>query len=242
MKEANTIFQDISVRRRVIITVVVFTMLTIAIGLYSLIAIVETNKRLNKSVVEGATMAKAIDTARLAEVHFKIQVQEWKNILLRGNDKALFDKHLSAFNEESRQVNNHLQSLSQLTVTIGISAAQIDKAIKDHEALGQQYIQALREYKESDLKSAVLVDKKVRGIDREPTEQIDTLVITIKNLAGKRLKETETIAKTQLEAYQSFSYFLVFLVLIGVCFGVFNAWSIVKDLPKEENGSEREEN
>ena len=185
MKEANTIFQDISLRRRVIITVAVFTMLTVAIGLYSLIAIVETNKRLNKSVIEGGTMAKAIDTARLAEVHFKKQVQEWKNILLRGNDKGLFDKHLAAFNEEDRKVNEYLQSLSRIGAIAEMHATQIEKAIKVHRELGDQYRQALKEYKASDLKSAVLVDQKVRGIDGSRPNRSTPLSSPLKTLREK---------------------------------------------------------
>jgi len=238
MKEPNTILQEISVRRRVIITVGIFTVLTIVIGLYSLIAIVETNKRLHKSVLEGQMMIKATDTARLAEVHFKKQVQEWKNILLRGNEGDLFDKHLRAFDNEDRQVNEYLQSLADTATTMGLSVPDIAIAIKTHKKLGEQYRDALKQYNPSDLKSAVIVDKSVRGIDREPTDQIDAIVVIIKAQADKRLKATETVAKTQLEAYQSFSFFLIFLVLAGVCFGIFNARSIIKDLPPEENGSD----
>ena len=243
MKELNPLFQYISLRRRVIITVGIFIVLTIVIGLYSLIAIVETNKRLHKSVLEGQVMAREIDTARLAQVHFKKQVQEWKNILLRGNDKDLFEKHLRAFNEEDRRVNEYLQSLSYMATTTGLSVPNIAEAIKIHQKLEYQYREALKEYKQSDLKSAIRVDRKVQGIDREPTDQIDAIVDIIKTQADKRLKDTETLAKTHLEAYQGFSYFLIFLVIAGVCFGIFNAWSITKDLPPEENGNspEREE-
>jgi methyl-accepting chemotaxis protein len=240
MKEPNTFFQDISLRRRVIITVGIFTILTIVIGLYSLIAIVETNKRLHKSILEGQVMIKATDTARLAQVHFKKQVQEWKNILLRGNEHDLFDKHLRAFDNEDRRVNEYLQSLSDMTTAVGLSVPEIANAIKIHEILGEQYRDALKNYTPSDLKSAVLLDKSVRGIDREPTDQIDAIVGTIKAQADKRLKATETVAKTQLEAYQSFSVFLIFLVLLGVCFGIWNARSIIKDLPPEENGNDSE--
>jgi len=240
MKELNPLFQYISLRRRVIITVGIFIVLTIVIGLYSLIAIVETNKRLHKSVLEGQVMAREIDTARLAQVHFKKQVQEWKNILLRGNDKDLVEKHLRAFNEEDRLVNKYLQSLSDMATTTGLSVPNIAEAIKIHQKLEYQYREALKEYKQSDLKSAIRVDKKVQGIDREPTDQIDAIVDIIKTQADKRLKATETLAKTQLESYQGFSYFLIFLVIAGVCFGIFNAWSITKDLPPEENGNSPE--
>ncbi len=234
MKEPNTWFQDITIRRRVIISMGMFTALIVAVGLYSLIAIVETNTRLHQSVLEGQRMANAIDTARRAQVHFKKQVQEWKNILLRGNDQALFDRHLNSFNEEDRKVNEYLKSLSQIASGTGMSVPRIANAMKVHEQLGNQYREALKQYNQSDLKSAVLVDQTVRGIDRAPTDEIDAIVLTIKDLAEKRLSETEKISKTRLEAYQSFSYFLIFLVLAGVCFGIFNAWSISRDLPPEE--------
>jgi methyl-accepting chemotaxis protein len=242
MIEPNTFFQDISVRRRVKITVGIFIVLIVVIGLYSLIAIVETNNRLHKSVLEGQMMVKATDTARLAEVHFKKQVQEWKNILLRGNEQDLFDKHLRAFDEEDRRVNEYLQSLYDMAANIGLSVPEIAEVIIIHKKMGDQYRNALKEYKKSDLQSAVRVDKKVRGIDREPTDKIDAIVDIIKAKAAKRLKDTEMISKTQLEAYQSLSYFLIFLVLAGVCFGIFNARSIAKDLPPEEdsNSTERE--
>ena len=231
MREPNTIFQDISLRRRVIISIGILTMLIIAIGLYNFIVILESNQQFHKSVLEGRTMANAIDTARLSQVHFKKQVQEWKNILLRGNDKDLYDKHLIAFDEEDRKVNEYLKSLSQIASSAGMSVPQIANAIKVHEELGRQYREALKKYYQFDLKSAVLVDKSIRGIDRKLTDDIDTIVGIIKNLAEKRLKETEMIANTQMEAYQALSFFVIFLIIAGLGFCIFNSWSITKDLP-----------
>lgn len=231
MKEPHTIFQDISIRRRVVISLGISAVLIIVIGLYGLIAIVESNQRLHKSVIEGQTMVNAIDTARLSQVHFKKQVQEWKNILLRGNDKDLYDKHLIAFNEEDRKVNEYLKSLSKIASSEGMSVPQIANAIKVHEDLGRQYRESLKKYYQFDLKSAVLVDKSIRGIDRKLTDDIDAIVGIIKNLAEKRLKETEMIANTQMEAYQALSFFVIFLIIAGLGFCIFNSWSITKDLP-----------
>ena len=231
MKEPHSIFQDISIRRRVIISLGISALLIIVIGLYGLIAILESNQRLYKSVLEGQTMINAIDTARLSHVHFKKQVQEWKNILLRGNDKDLYDKHLIAFNEEDRKVNEYLKSLSQIASSAGMSVPQIANAIKVHEELGHQYREALKKYYQFDLKSAVLVDKSVRGIDRKLTDDIDAIVGIIKNLAEERLKETEMIANTKMEAYHALSFFMIVLIIAGLGFCIFNAWSITKDLP-----------
>jgi methyl-accepting chemotaxis protein len=235
MKEPHTIFQDISIRRKIIISMGMLTMLIIVIGLYNFIVILDFNQHFHKSVLEGRTMANAIDTARLSQVHFKKQVQEWKNILLRGNDKDLFDKHLRVFNEEEQKVNEYLKSLSQIASSSGMSIPQIADVIKVHEKLGHQYREALKKYKQSDLKSAVLVDKSIRGIDRQMTDDIDTMVLIIKNISEKRLKEMEVTVKTKLEAFQALSFFIIILVIVSVGFGIFNAWSITKDMPSEEN-------
>ena len=234
MRELNTFFQDISVRRRVVITVGIFSVLIIVTGLYGLLAIIETNHRLHKSILEGQKMIKTVDTARLAQTHFKKQVQEWKNILLRGNDLKLHDQHFRAFENEERLVKENLLLLENMTDSLKFVVPQIRDAIKVHERLGDQYRKALNSYKASDLKSAVVVDKIVRGIDRDPTDRIDEIVDSIKRQADTRLLETEMLAKTKVESYQGLAFFLVFLVLAGIGFGVTSAYSIIHDLPSEE--------
>jgi len=233
MNGPDTSFQEISIRRRILITVGIFTVLTIVIGLYGLLAIKETNKRLHDSVIEGQEMIKTVDTGRLAQVHFKRQVQEWKDILLRGNDRRLYELHARAFDDEDRQVNEYLQTLSRMATRMGLSIPEISEVITIHKQLGHVYRDALGHYNPSDLKSAVLVDKMVRGIDREPTDKIDAIVSILKTKANDRLNASETLAKTQLDAYRSFSAFLMVLVLAGVGFGIYNARSIISDLPPE---------
>jgi methyl-accepting chemotaxis protein len=238
MRGPSTFFEEISVRRRVIITVGIVTVLTVVIGIFGLIAVLETNKRLHQSVLEGQAMIRTVDAARLAQVHYKRQVQEWKNILLRGNDRQLYERHLRAFDDEDRRVKAHLQALSEMAAAAGVSVPEIEEAVRVHDRLGVRYREALKDYRRSDLKSAVLVDQRVRGLDREPTRQIDAIVAEIERQAGLRLAATETVAKTQLHIYQSLSVFLIFLVVLGVCFGISNARSIVRDLPPDETGVE----
>lgn len=116
-----------------------------------------------------------------------------------------------------------------------MTVPQIADVMKVHEELGHQYREALKKYNQLDLKSAVLVDKSIRGIDRKLTDDIDAVVGMIKTLAEKRLKETELMAETKVDAYQVLSLFLVFLIIAGVGFSVYNARSITKELPSKDN-------
>jgi methyl-accepting chemotaxis protein len=182
-----------------------------------------------------------VDTARLAQVHFKKQVQEWKDILLRGNDPSLFEKHLKAFKEEERLVNEYLHSLEKMTDTMDAIPLQIRELLTIHEQLRGKYEEALISYNHSDLRSAVVVDKMVRGIDREPTDRMDTTLTTIRQLAEKKLTETEMLATTTLHAYQSLAVFLTILVFMCVFFGIFMAMSILNDLDREVQKEDRED-
>jgi methyl-accepting chemotaxis protein len=234
MRELNTFFQDISIRRRVVITVGIFSVLIIVTGMYGLLAIIETNHRLHKSILEGQIMIKTVDTARLAQTHFKKQVQEWKNILLRGNDQKLYEQYFKSFENEERLVKENLLLVEKMADSLKFVVPQIRETIKVHERLGNQYREALNSYKSADLKSAVAVDIMVRGIDREPTDRIDEIVDSLKRQADKRLLEMELLAKTKVESYQGIAFFLVFLVLAGIGFGVTNAYSIINELPADE--------
>ncbi|RIX68135.1 methyl-accepting chemotaxis protein, partial [Acidovorax cavernicola] len=70
---------------------------------------------LNQSLATYATTVKANhdserDVADMA-LAFKMQVQEWKNVLVRGTDPKALERHWSAFNQLSRDVDESSRKL-----------------------------------------------------------------------------------------------------------------------------------
>ncbi len=124
-------------------------------------------------------LAQAIDIARSAQVEFKIQVQEWKDTLLRGNDPASFDKYSKAFVKGGETTRGELQKLNTLLARLDLKTPLVEEAIATQNELVKRYLSALQKYDTANQDSAHVVDALVKGIDREPTRKINDIVAFI---------------------------------------------------------------
>jgi methyl-accepting chemotaxis protein len=128
---------------------------------------------------------KSIDTARSAQVNFKKQVQEWKDLLIRGNDQKNFDHYLDLFKRDHAALLTDFQELNKLMQKLGIPTASVEKAVQVHGELFTAYLNALKEFKHDDELTGKKVDALVAGIDREPTKAIDDIVENIIAIGDK---------------------------------------------------------
>lgn len=64
----------------------------------------QNQKKLN----EIQTYNQLTDDVRQAQINFKIQVQEWKNTLIRGNEKEDFEKYYELFSNQQQNVQKQL--------------------------------------------------------------------------------------------------------------------------------------
>lgn len=149
-----------------------------------------------------------VNTARKAQVTFKIQVQEWKNILLRGHDAAQFAKYRAAFQEEHEKVSRLLAELKSLNDSPAITAS-INELTASLDQLQTKYLTALDAFDSRDAESATRVDSAVKGMDREPTRLMDTLVDSVEK---ERRAEEEGMV-------QRFYILFALLLVAGVAIG-----------------------
>jgi methyl-accepting chemotaxis protein len=104
-----------------------------------------------------------------ATVEFKTQVQEWKNILLRGNDTKSFDKYSASFDKSEKNVQALLSNVFDLMRQLGMDVGVAEGLIAAHKELGLKYREALRTFEHSDPEAGKTIDSLVSGIDRAPT-------------------------------------------------------------------------
>lgn len=166
-----------SLRGRILVafTVAVFLLLCgAAVGAYGLIQSLASYR------VEVADLKASESAVLQAETHFKIQVQEWKNVLLRGKDPVKLEKYWKGFEEEEADVAGHAKAL-HASLPAGKARELIGEFVVSHQKLGDGYRKGLAAFKESGADSAA-GDKAVSGIDRAPTETLNKAVKEIAQL------------------------------------------------------------
>lgn len=138
------------------------------------------------------TSARQADLARVTQVDFKKQVQEWKDILLRGHTPEDLTKYTKLFRDAETRVHANALALSR-QVQDPEASRLLGEFIARHDVLGKKYQGAYDLYvgRDFDFKTA---DKMVRGMDRQPTDLFDQVVARLVVTAEQSAREQQRIA------------------------------------------------
>jgi len=131
--------------------------------------------RLNQSLdIYGTTVQANVANERAVAdmlVAFKVQVQEWKDTLLRGKDPARLEKHWSAFEKQERIVDDLAKKLID-TLPAGDSKSLVEKFAQAHVTMGAGYRKGFDAFKAAGFDPAA-GDAAVAGVDREPAKLLN---------------------------------------------------------------------
>jgi methyl-accepting chemotaxis protein-1 (serine sensor receptor) len=128
-------------------------------------------QQLNSSIDTYRGAIAASGNAQAAEAllaHFRKQIQEWKNTLLRGKDEAEREKYWKAFQKAEAEVDQQVGELLQ-KMPAGEARELVDSFGKAHRQMGADYRAGFEQFAAAEFDSSA-GDKAVKGKDRAPAD------------------------------------------------------------------------
>ena len=158
-----------------------------------------------------------------ANLQFKVQVQEWKNVLLRGKQPADLAKYWGQFEDRQRDVQN---ILGQLASQKGIEPSlktRIERLREEHRQLGTSYQKGRDAYVAAGGDSTA-GDNAVKGVDRATSDQMSELVAELRQQGNQQ----STLISTNAER----TVWLGLLVMLasGLLIGLLSLWLVNRNL------------
>lgn len=147
-----------------------------------------------------------------SSISFKTQVQEWKNILIRGNDSENFEKHSTRFSKEETLVQENLSKAIALQKAEGEEFDDFVKLKNEHLVLGENYRNALKSFIATEPDSGKKVDKLVSGMDRAASEQMNNLAEKTSLIFSQYLKE---FSQKSEKAYKNIIMLMLYISVIA---------------------------
>jgi len=156
--------------------------------------------------------------ARDIQVPFRTQIQEWKNILLRGSKVEAFKKHVEGLKKHNVEVTEAIATLRK-EIKDPEASKMVEKFNEDYASLSAAYSKGLEMFAAAQGKNPDEVDAVVKGKDRGPAEALNQIVA----LLGKKVdaaRATEKAAVVRGELLAGVSGLVCFTVVGVLCFFV----------------------
>ncbi|HDR8926347.1 TPA: HAMP domain-containing protein [Burkholderia vietnamiensis] len=142
-------------------------------------------------------------------IEFKLQVQEWKDTLLRGKQPEMLDKYWHAFETRERAVDTlAAQLVKQLPP--GDSRTLVEQFARAHAAMGDGYRRGFDAFKAAGFEPSA-GDAAVAGVDRTPAALLER--------AAKVIAEQSAAVSAQASrdaSYASVTSVVLMLIVLGI--------------------------
>lgn len=145
---------------------------------------------------------------------FKTQVQEWKNVLLRGRDDNARDKYWQAFQSVESEVQSKAQQLAQ-TLPAGPARDKVSAFASSHQTMARAYRDGFEKFRAAGF-DHLAGDAAVKGIDREPAKLLQESVELITADTTAFASQTEQAAQQIVQVMLPVVFVLVLAIAATV--------------------------
>lgn len=194
----------------------ILALITVALLIIGVIAVI-SNVMLSSQINRYQKLIEVENSAAsqigAVNLQFKTQVQEWKNVLLRGHQAEDREKYWAKFVQQHELVQQLATDILSLNLSASIENQvrefkQIHASLLSKYEIGKQaFVDASFDHKKG--------DSAVRGIDRAPAKTLETLVKDIQ----KQLNDKNAVLESQANQSKWMAIFAIFAsVVISIIF------------------------
>ncbi|MCZ6673536.1 MAG: response regulator [Verrucomicrobia bacterium] len=177
--------------------------------------------------LEGDQMDDAVHLAMEVEIDFHMQMENWKNLLLRGSDPEMFDLYVKQFERFDASIQADLTELLSMGHFLEYPMDNLRLLNQAHRQIGVQYRAALKNFNPQDPLSYIQVDQEVFKLSRQPADQI-TLLVDSMHLHARTIKAASE--KNMKAVAKKITYFSLISVVFGISLSAF----LIIDRSKKE--------
>jgi len=185
------------------------------VGIMSLFSIWSMNRAYIDGDHEIEKIRELSEEALLAQIDFKVQVQEWKNILLRGSDQVAKTKYMTAFENREVGVEKHLSNLAGRASDLELHDYhnRAKELNEQHRKLANTYREALANAPNLSPDGARSVDRIVLGIDRDLENNISGLSQEISTFNKSR---RDALVEQLSQRYRTLRSVLLIIIIFSL--------------------------
>lgn len=184
-----------------------FAAVAFLIAFAGLFGVYKLNRSLNIYSQEIKTDFAAQQAVAVMHLDFKTQVQEWKNVLLRGKDPQQLDKYWSSFQKHEDKVRKSALKLQSILAS-GEARDIVQQFAQAHAKMGEGYRKGFEDFKAAGFDAAA-GDAAVKGMDRAPSELLTAATGKIDAVSQEKVTQAEKGSRDAI---------VISLVLMGVGF------------------------
>ena len=128
---------------------------------------------------------------------FKTQVQEWKNVLLRGHNQKDREKYWNRFKEREADITRQFEQMLGNKVISDKAKSEIRQFQKAHALMATKYREGYEAFVASGFDPKV-GDSYVRGIDREPAKLLSSIADDIATESANAIANLKSTTRSML--------------------------------------------
>jgi hypothetical protein len=201
--------------------------LLIFIGIISLFSIWSMNRTFNNGAQLAFKTSALKNEISSASIAFKVQIQEWKNILLRGKNNSDRDIYYSKFEQQENSVQASLIHAYAMCSQLGLNEVcnKVSTVQLQHQQLGAAYKKNLIHASLENYDAIHSVDQNVKGMDRDLEKSMSNLNVIFSDIELKQHNETH---QKLTEKYTTLRKLILSILAIALTITGISLYSVLR--------------